>query len=71
MMIDVIKTGLNINKKIIDKNFSIKEISEYMGFSSTRSVYKWINGVTLPSIDSFLLLSDLLETTIDELIIRG
>lgn len=67
--INMKKTGININNKILCKNKSIKEISEILGFSSTRSVYKWLSGQTLPSLDSLLVLSEVLETTMDELII--
>lgn len=63
------KTGLNINQKITGKNISVKEVSELLGFSSTRSVYKWLSGQTLPSLDSLLILSEILGTTMDELII--
>ena len=41
-----------------------------MGFSSNRSVYKWLSGQTLPSLDSLVLLSDLMKVPVDELIIR-
>ena len=69
-MIDIKKTGLKINNKIIEKNISIQYISECMDFNSTRSVYKWINGVTLPSLSNFVTLSEILDTTIDELIVK-
>ena len=67
--INMEKTGLNINQKITGKNISVKEVSELLGFSSTRSVYKWLSGQTLPSLDSLLILSEILGTTMDELII--
>lgn len=68
--IDIKKTGLNINNKIIEKNLSIQYISECMDFNSVRSVYKWLNGVSLPSLSNFVILSELLETTIDELLVK-
>lgn len=70
-MIDMKLTGLNINRKLEEKKISIREVSETMGFCSTRSVYKWLSGITLPSIESFLILSDLLECSINDLIVKG
>lgn len=67
--INMEKTGSNINNIILSKNKSIKEISDLLGFSSTRSVYKWLSGQTLPSLDSLIILSEILETTMDDLII--
>lgn len=69
--IDMIKTGENINQKISEQNYSVKEISDCLGFNSTRSVYKWIKGINLPTLDNLLILSEILGTTMDELIIRG
>lgn len=67
--INMKKTGLNISNRIFSKDISVKEVSDLLGFSSTRSVYKWLSGQTLPSLDSLIILSEILETTIDELII--
>ncbi len=67
--INVKKTGCNINNRILSKQLSVKDISEILGFNSTRSVYKWLSGQTLPSLDSFLILSELLDTTVNDLII--
>ena len=63
------KTGSNISNIIFSKDISVKEVSDMLGFSSTRSVYKWLSGQTLPSLDSLIILSEILETTMDELII--
>ena len=63
------KTGSNISNMIFSKDISVKEVSDMLGFSSTRSVYKWLSGQTLPSLDSLIILSEILETTMDELII--
>ena len=69
-MIDMKKTGKQIHNLIILNGFTIGAISDYMGFSSNRSVYKWLSGQTLPSLDSLVLLSDLMKVPVDELIIR-
>lgn len=67
--INMEKTGSNISNIIFSKDISVKEVSDMLGFSSTRSVYKWLSGQTLPSLDSLIILSEILETTMDELII--
>lgn len=67
--INMKKTGSNISNIILSKDISVKEVSDLLGFSSTRSVYKWLSGQTLPSLDSLIILSEILETTMDELII--
>ena len=69
-MIDMKKTGKQIHSLILVNGFTVGEISDYMGFSSNRSVYKWFSGQTLPSIESLVLLADLMKVPVDDLIVR-
>lgn len=69
-MIDMKKTGMRINQCIVSCGLSIRDVAQHLGFSSSRSVYKWLSGQTLPSLESLVLLSDLFGISMDELIIR-
>ena len=40
-----------------------------MGFENPQAVYKWISGKCLPSLDNFLILSRLLNTSIEEILV--
>ena len=40
-----------------------------MGFENPQAVYKWISGKCLPSLDNFLILSRLLNTSIEDILV--
>ena len=39
------------------------------GFSTPQAIYKWIHGTALPSIDNLVILADMLNVTMDEIVI--
>ncbi len=63
--LDPEKIGRRIRKLRKQKHIKIREISEYMGFGSDQAVYKWQQGVSLPTVDNLFALSKLLDTTVD------
>lgn len=67
--IDVRETGENILRKIKAKNYSIDDIMKYTGISTEQAVYKWYSGKSLPSLDTLLVLSRILEVDISDLIV--
>ncbi len=68
-VIDMEATGDTIRRLRIEKGVSVKELSQFLGLSDVRAVYKWQRGETLPSIDNLLALSILLEVPIDQILI--
>ena len=67
--IDMSETGKRIKAKIIEKRLSLDEIATILGLESTRSVYSWINGQTLPRIDNLVVLLQLFECGIFDIIV--
>jgi len=66
--IDMTATGLHIKELFVKKGLSVKDISGYMGMSE-QAVYKWQRGESLPTIDNFVNLSKLLETSIESMVV--
>lgn len=66
-MIDMIETGKIINAYIRSNGYTREKIAKELGISCN-SVYKWLNGGSIPSIDHLVTLSKLFECTIDDLI---
>lgn len=69
-IIDVRATGRKIQQLREEKNLSVQEVSDYMGFMQPQAVYKWQSGKTLPTVDNLYALSKLFETTIEEIIVE-
>ena len=62
------KTGLNL-KRIMDKRgVTVKEVQDYLGLGSIQSIYHWLNGSSLPTIDNLYAMSELLQVSVDEMI---
>lgn len=49
--------------------YTVKDIQGAMGFENPQAVYKWLSGRSLPSIDNFIILSRLLHTSIEDILV--
>lgn len=67
-ILDLQATGRQIKRIRMEKQISITDICEYMGFENPQAVYKWQRGESLPSVDNLFALSRLFETPIDNIL---
>lgn len=66
--IDPVATGRRIQELRKAKGLRVTDISDYMGFFDPQAVYKWLRGESLPTLRNMHQLSQLLGTTIDDII---
>ena len=66
--IDLKKTGQNIKKMRKEAGVTVRELQIMFGFTSPQAIYNWQNGISLPSVDNFIVLAAVLGTTIEEII---
>ena len=62
-------TGSRLRRMMGRKGLSVKDIQEYLGLSCVQSVYRWMNGCSMPSIDNLYALSELLGVPMDDIIV--
>ncbi len=67
-VIDVIATGKNIRMFMDAKDISVRDVQVFLGLSAPQSIYHWLDGKCLPTIDHLYALSELLGVPMDELI---
>ena len=67
-IIDKRKTGINLRRIMDKRNISVKDVQNYLELNCVQSVYHWLNGISLPSVDNLYALSELLEVSIDALL---
>ncbi len=67
--LDIAATGQRIAELMRIREFCAKDIQEYLGLSAPQAVYKWLWGVSLPSIDNLFALSKLFEIPIDTMLV--
>jgi len=67
-MIDKKETGLNLRRIMDCRGFSVKDVQEYLGLASVQSIYHWLNGISMPTIDNLYALSELFGLSIDDMV---
>ena len=64
------ETGINLRRIMDKRGLSAKDVQEYLGLGCVQSVYRWIDGINMPTIDNLYALSELFQLPIDS-IVRG
>ena len=63
------ETGSQIKRLLTEKGYTVKDVQGAMGFENPQAIYKWISGRSLPSLDNFIILSRLLHTSIEDILV--
>ncbi len=66
--IDMTGTGRNIVKLRQDAGMSVKDLQEIFGFATPNAIYKWQNGLAMPTIDNLIILAAIFGVTVDDII---
>jgi transcriptional regulator with XRE-family HTH domain len=67
--VSLAKTGKNINRLMIEKNLTVKDVQDACGFEYPQAVYKWLRGECLPTVDNLVVLALLFNVKIDTLVV--
>ena len=68
-VINMTKTGQNIVILRKRAGLSVRDLQDAFGFGTPQAIYKWQQGLALPTIDNLVVLAALLGVTIDEIIV--
>lgn len=63
------ETGKHIKRLLEEHGYTVKDVQSVMGFENPQAIYKWLSGRSLPSLDNFLILSRLLHTSIEDILV--
>ncbi len=47
----------------------LQDVQNAMGFENPQAIYKWLSGRSLPSLDNFVILSRLLHTCMEDILV--
>ena len=64
------ETGVNLRRIMDMRGITPKDVQEYLGLGCVQSVYRWTDGINMPTIDNLYALSELFQVPIDA-IVRG
>ena len=62
------ETGVNLRRIMDIREVTPKDVQEYLGLGCVQSVYRWVDGVNMPTIDNLYALSELLQVPIDAIV---
>ncbi len=65
------QTGRNIRRLMDLSGVSVRDVQAACGFEQPQAVYKWLHGQSLPSIDNLLILSRVLHTTMEGILVTS
>lgn len=68
-VINLAKTGENILALRRKRGLSVRALQHLLGFATPQAIYKWQQGLTLPTIDNLVALSAILGVPIDEILV--
>lgn len=68
--IDRAQTGKLLEKLAREYHLSPGDICNYLSLSCVQTVYRWFEGVNVPSIDNLFALSRLFHMRMDDLIVE-
>ena len=67
---DIVASGERMKEIRKQRNISVKQVMEYMGFESTQAVYKWEAGKCYPQADNLVALAVLYNVSPMELLVE-
>lgn len=65
--LDAEATGNRIKQLRKERGYTVEELAELMSFESVQAVYKWQRGDSMPSMDNLVILSGILNVSLDEI----
>ncbi len=65
----MIATGQNIARLRNAAGMTVKDLQDVFGFANPQSIYKWQNGVCLPTLDNMVILAAVLQVGVDDIIV--
>ena len=68
-VIDMIGTGQNIARLRKQAGLSVRDLQDIFGFATPQAIYKWQQGVALPTIDNLVVLAAVLQVRLDDILV--
>ena len=68
-VIDLQRTGRNIEQLRRNAGLSVRDLQNYFGFEYPQAIYKWQHGECLPAVDNLLALALLLKVAMEDLLV--
>ena len=67
-VIDKKKMGDTLKRYMKERGLTARDVQEYLGLACVQTVYRWMAGVSVPTVDILYALSRLMNTSVDTFI---
>lgn len=68
-VIDMYKTGQNIEKLRRENNLKIVDVQNIFGFNTAQAIYKWEHGRSFPSLENLVALAQIFHCRIEDILV--
>ena len=68
-VIDMVRTGQNIGRLRKRAGVSVRDLQDIFGFATPQAIYKWQQGVALPTIDNLVVLAAVQQVRMDDILV--
>ncbi len=68
-VIDMVGTGKNIALLRKQAGFTVRDLQNIFGFGTPQAIYKWQQGVAMPTLDNMVILSAVFGVSIDDILV--
>ena len=68
-VIDMVRTRQNIGRIRKQAGLSVKDLQDIFGFATPQAIYKWQQGVALPTLDNLVVLAAVLQVRMDDILV--
>lgn len=69
MSLDMIQTGKKIHDIFIKNGCTVKDIQIFLNLACPQSIYRWIKGQTLPSIDNLYRMAVIFQVHMEDMLV--
>lgn len=67
-VVNMKQTGQNIIAIRSRRGITVKDLQQMLGFSTPQAIYKWQQGISLPTVDNLVALSAIFAVPIDAIL---
>lgn len=62
------ETGIKLRRIMDERGITAKDVQKYLGLGCVQSVYRWLDGINMPTVDNLYALSELFQVPIDAMV---
>lgn len=68
-VINMEATGRNITRLRKERGITVKDLQDIFGFATPQAIYKWQQGMTLPTVDNLMVLAVVFAVHMEEILV--